>query len=758
MYRLIDKGHRVNRSASRLPRAVSTALLSAGLLCASLPLGFGAAPAAAADVTAERLHGATRYETAVAIAERYVTESGTAHDAAIVVSGDDRHAPCALASATLSSFERAPVLLTQPDSLTAATREFLTRHGIGRLFIVGGTVHVSSAVEEELREATGASSARLGGDDCISTAAAVARHVGTPGLNAARKRTVLLTRAEAIADGLAAGSVAYRAKHPLLLTRSHELDSAVSDLIRERADHVIILGGTSAVSRGVEAQVTALGVTTERWSGHDRFATAARVAWETKAYVNSIECTVEYGVGLATGFRAADAIASAPLLGQRCHPLLLTEPTALSQPSASALTTGLLTGGVQARLHITVFGGTAAVTAATQRAAIDAASTDRRVSDQVVSTRVTATEGACHWTVDFDRPVESAAAGEHSNYAFGSEALSASVADIATGGGDTTRQVVILIAGAGPSGTALVPSDCGRPLAVRDRLSVLAGAIPSADGTGTNAGAELIVRADTTRPRLTVVPARRHDAVWVFSSEPLAAGTATVKLTRSRASKTQKAVIDLGDTYFRVSFSFPSHDSYEAADLPFTEPPWLSAGDMISVASSMVRDRAGNSNSAVSHRIVEDTAPPKVSSVAVSAPTPYAGGGVSVDVTVRWSEPVQGCALGPGVASIKLERMTFDIDSDGFAEFGLDGFDAARAGVSFIDAADDNQWIRPGEAACDQSWWESDGTLVARLAAASPSQLPRAGSRLVVTAGAARDFAGIANETHAITATNATPR
>ena len=731
-------------------RALAAALLCAGLVATSLPFGQGVAHAAADDVSIERLAGPTRYETAVAVAERYADTVSAGVSTAIVVPGADSHAACALPAAAVAAQRQAPILLTPAGELPSAVEAFIEDHGIGHAVILGGTAAVSTAVADRLQQLTGRASQRLGGANCAEAALAAARHLGSAGVAAGRGRTALLATDASPADGLAAGPVAYRGRLPLLLAHDGEVDDPVFEYLGDHVDHVIILGGTAAVSEAAERQIQALEVTTERWHGADRYATAARVAHELLGERSPAACFGGDGVGLATGFAAADATASAPLLGERCDPLLLTEPSTLPPQTANALRADAVGGDETGMLRLTLFGGIAAVGPAVERAAAAAATDAGTVSGPPVFARISASEGACHWTVTFGEPVRTADAEDIGNYTFDQEPLPARLADIDGGEGTTTTQAVVLLAGAGPYSSADEPTGCATPIAVRDRLGIVGSAIRAADGPRTVAPNELIVRADTTRPRLSVLAPPGGQTVWVRSSEPLAADSVTVTLHRGRARRTATASIDDGDTSFSLTFSFPEHDAYKpATDLPFTQPPWLHPGDRITVPASKLRDRAGNANASVVHTIAADTTAPRAVLVSLASAAPRADGSVAVDVTVRWSEPVQGCGLGPGDETMDLGNMQIDVEGDGFADYSLDGSGAAAAGVTFIDAPDGNPWILPGTAACDQSWRESVGTLVVRLAAGSPDVLPRNGSSLLVHAGSAYDFAGNPSQSHA---------
>ncbi len=65
-------------------------------------------------------------------------------------------------------------------------------------------------------------------------------------------------------------------------------------------DHVVILGGTAAVSAAVEDSVKGLGITTQRWQGGDRFAAAIDIAEQLLGTDPPQQCFDDSGdVGLA---------------------------------------------------------------------------------------------------------------------------------------------------------------------------------------------------------------------------------------------------------------------------------------------------------------------------------------------------------------------------------------------------------------------------------------------------------------------------
>ena len=737
-------------NGSALRRRLLQTLMCVATLAAVLPFGHGAANAAASEAIVEWLAGPTRYETAAAIAQQYVAEFDGSVDTAILVSGEDGHAACALAAAALAGDQRAPVLLTRSDELPAAAGEFLDSAGINRTFIVGGTDEVSPAVANHVQAIVGSEPTRLGGSDCYATAVAVARHLGPLDPIPGRGRTVLLTTGEDYADGLAAGPFAYRSRIPVLLARPAGLDPGVEDLLRGRVDRVIILGGPAAVSEDVRLAVEALGITVERWFGPSRYDTAGRIATELLTDPSLTGCFEGSAVGLAAGSGSSDALASSPLLGERCAPLLLVRRDVLTTATASFLGSSLVVGDADGVVRLTVLGGSEAVSLGVAFDAERAASQLDGPSAVPVLADIEASEGACHWTVTFSEPVLTADAELTDNYTFGQEPLPARLAEIDGGDAATTRHAIVLLAGASAYTSAEVPTGCAEPVAVRDRIGIVDGAIGASHGNGSVAAHEIVVRADTTSPSLSVLAPQGGDTVWVRSNEPLAAGTATVTLTRGRARKTQTAIVSQGDTGFSVAFSFPAEDSYVAADLAFTEPPWLHPGDKITIDRGKLADRAGNLNTSVTAAVVADTTAPTISAVTVTEPVARIGGMYTVDLVLRWSEPVRGCGIGPAAGPIDLGSIQIDIDGDRFADVSLDGHGAASAGVAFVAAPDLSEWTIDGTAACDHAWTASDGTLVARLSSATAEMLPHLGSGVMARAGAAHDLVGNPSATHQV--------
>ena len=231
----------------------------------------------------DRTSGTDRYATAAAVARSSFDPEANqlarldGKNTAFLVSGVS--ASDAIAAAPLTYAVRKggvqplvdgkfPLLLTQPDVLSVATRNVLLsiRSGEGRhieqVIVVGGPGAVSAAVLTQIN-ALGISTRRIQGVNRQATAVAVAEFaIQTLGWNPAH---VNLARGDDSADAISAGPHAGEELGPLLFTLSPgQLGAATTDFLRAHAgvtQSIDVLGGPGAVSDAVvaEARIAAAG-------------------------------------------------------------------------------------------------------------------------------------------------------------------------------------------------------------------------------------------------------------------------------------------------------------------------------------------------------------------------------------------------------------------------------------------------------------------------------------------------------------------
>lgn len=158
---------------------------------------------------------------------------------------------------------------------------------------------------------------RLAGMDRVTTAVAVSRDAFAD----ATAPAVVLARADAFPDALAAGALARQLGGPILLTTGDSLREEVRaelERVLTADGEVIIVGGPAGISEDVQAEVAATGAHVERIAGDDRFETSAAIAERLGSADGSAVVT--------TGLAFPDALAVSGYAASRGIPILLVAP------------------------------------------------------------------------------------------------------------------------------------------------------------------------------------------------------------------------------------------------------------------------------------------------------------------------------------------------------------------------------------------------------------------------------------------------
>jgi putative cell wall-binding protein len=202
---------------------------------------------------------------------------------------------------------------------------------------------------------------RVGGLDRYATAAQVAQAT-FPAPNA----NIILASGLNFPDGLAAAGLAGAANAPVLLTDPNTLpgvtQNAMAAVFGTSANKTVhIVGGESAVSATVAAQVTSLGYTVNRIAGDNRYETAADIA-AFQTTLAPVGVTFVAGQSLrtvivATGENFPDALSGGAPAFKGKHPILLTSANALPAATSAALTS-------LSAQRVILLGGESAVSAA----------------------------------------------------------------------------------------------------------------------------------------------------------------------------------------------------------------------------------------------------------------------------------------------------------------------------------------------------------------------------------------------------------
>jgi putative cell wall-binding protein len=297
-----------------------------------------------------RIGGDDRYATAAAL---YNSEFGWGKDNyndVAVLSGGENF-PDALSANYLAGKLYTGTLLTRQSSLSPAARKAIIDNRIETVYITGGHAAVSKAVEDELKSTRVGDRAfgayiqvvRLAGSDRYATN----QKINLDSIKATD--TVLMASGAGFADALALGPIAYAEQFPLILSRGTSIGSTEkSQLDNFDPSNVIIAGGTSVISQGVEDALKAQGFNVIRLEGANRTDTAAKIAtWATKGVDGNDADTAVDASGIASkrnfntgriqvsnGLGFADALSAGPVAGSVKEVILLSR-------DANAVGTGL---------------------------------------------------------------------------------------------------------------------------------------------------------------------------------------------------------------------------------------------------------------------------------------------------------------------------------------------------------------------------------------------------------------------------------
>jgi len=204
--------------------------------------------------------GATRYETAVAVAETIDIAMGGIGVAAMLASGENFPDALTLSSPAVDAGvgpKIQPVLLTPTATLHSATASYLTvagAGGLGTVHIGGGTAAVSSVAETQVDAIIG-TVLRHAGANRYRTAQAIADYFYTGPM------FVGIANGENFPDALVGGLHSGYMGQPFLLVTSSNIPPATADYIgtnKATLDAGNVYGGTTVIPESVKTSLEAL--------------------------------------------------------------------------------------------------------------------------------------------------------------------------------------------------------------------------------------------------------------------------------------------------------------------------------------------------------------------------------------------------------------------------------------------------------------------------------------------------------------------
>jgi len=346
-------------------RSVALALVvvfvMSGPISASVALESWPAGGIRVAVDAHRISGSDRYATAISVArEGFPGWTDVSH--VVIASGENRALADAVAAGGLVWAYDAPLLLVKggevPPSVRTVLAEIRSANPTVTVTVVGGTAAVSAACVSQLKAIVGVANVERpwAGGDRYSTSAGIALRMKAAAAETSRTMpSVALiangTDGAGFYDALALSAVSAKTGAPVLFVTKASVPAATASALRSlNASDVVVAGSTAVVGTAVYGLLHA----DSRLFGADRYATAVAVAKAAR------ERTWLEAPSVGVAAAVIDAVTGATVAGRSGAPILFTEATRLSKSPAVYLNevASFVTSA-------TVFGGTAAVSAAT---------------------------------------------------------------------------------------------------------------------------------------------------------------------------------------------------------------------------------------------------------------------------------------------------------------------------------------------------------------------------------------------------------
>lgn len=298
-------------------------------------------------LTVTRLSGPTRYGTNVEVNKK------TAAKGKPVFVASGAAFPDALSAGPAVKKEGGSLFLTPKANMPAQTLNAIKGLNPSKIYIVGGAGAVSNTVRDQLRQATGKTPDRVSGPSRYETSQEVFKRF-FPG----NQPLIFVATGGDYPDALTASAVGGALNAPVLLVpgKKASAPSEVSLAKNRNAQQIQIVGGTGAVSSGIEQQFKAsLGASkVKRLSGVNRYDTNLKVN-EYLSKQPGVSTMTE--VWLATGTNFPDALSAAVPAGEKPKRLVLSNGQCVPSPVVSSW----IKGANSKVEHVYLTGGTGAL-------------------------------------------------------------------------------------------------------------------------------------------------------------------------------------------------------------------------------------------------------------------------------------------------------------------------------------------------------------------------------------------------------------
>lgn len=298
-------------------------------------------------VPVSRLAGSSRYDTAADISKATYDKADT-----VVLAYSMNYAD-ALAGVPLAAKLKAPILLTNTNSLDPATLAEIKRLGAKEVLILGGENAISKQVEQKLAKESIATK-RIAGATRFGTASQIAQQLNT------KPTDVFFVYGFNYADALSVSTAAAQKNAPVIyLTTNGKLNADTAAYLAELKENncvknAYVIGGDKVISDDMmNKAAAALGLSkAPRIAGADRFETCVEVNKTFKAFLTGNKLCI------ATGMDFPDALAGGVYAAKNRSPLFLVNGKAKTPALNDAQKAYLKSVKIDS---YAVFGGTGAV-------------------------------------------------------------------------------------------------------------------------------------------------------------------------------------------------------------------------------------------------------------------------------------------------------------------------------------------------------------------------------------------------------------
>lgn len=279
------------------------------LLSISLCLGIGVTTRTKAAVNPERIGGANRYDTSIAVSRNGWNATS---DYVVIASGEDFGD--ALSAAPLAKKYNAPILLVskdnldnQSDSASSLTKE-LSRLKAKKAFIIGGIGSVSSKVEDAIKN-KGIEIERISGNDRYDTSIEIAKKVGA-------NNGVVIAKGDDFADALSAAPIAASKEMPIILVPQDKVTDTLQNYLKENnISKAYVIGDKDVINDDIVKQFP----NAERITGNNEYERNINI-------INKFSKDLKYDTVYFSSRKGfADSLSGSALAALTSSPIILVD-------------------------------------------------------------------------------------------------------------------------------------------------------------------------------------------------------------------------------------------------------------------------------------------------------------------------------------------------------------------------------------------------------------------------------------------------